>query len=449
MKRLLRIVSALIALVLLVGVSTKPIVHQPIPRLVSTVMQVNGTKAPGSSGPSAGSFDKTSLSGYMDTSDNTWAVVLYPASFGPLTGNADPTLDGSIQQGRISLHQQIDSTSGHKIIFCTSQGAAVCTLVKRDFESDPNAPPADDIQFVSVGDPTRPNGGIMARFPWLSLPGLGIKFYGATPDTQYKSVNVARQYDFVSDFPEDPANILAVVNAVLGGVYLHPYYSGVDLNSPTTTKQVHGNTTYYTAYTDKLPILQPFRDFAAALGRTSTPFLDAIEPLLRVVIEAGYNRSNYSVATPAQPGSSLPRLLNTVPQMTDAVKQGVESLASHVDTPAPAASVSVSSVPQDTSKDSSSEESDKSAKSEPKEKKPKSASDSGVMNSGNKFEPGNTTVAKSSDDASDKGSAVSSTSAPESHSDSSTSSGASDTSGASSGNSGSSSSGSESSNAAS
>ncbi len=32
-----------------------------------------------------------------------------------------------------------------------------------------------------LGDPMNPNGGLMTRFPGLTMPTLGVDFYGATP----------------------------------------------------------------------------------------------------------------------------------------------------------------------------------------------------------------------------------------------------------------------------
>ncbi len=257
--------------------------------------------------------------------------VLYPAQLFPLAGKM--TLDDSVAQGSASLttafqHALQADPTGKIVITGSSQGAMVAALLKAKLAADPSAPAAGQIQFVLSDNEYRPNGGLLSRFPGLQIPGLGITFADPTrSDTGYSTLDVAMQYDGFADFPAYPINLLATANALMGIIYIH----GTDLTGipmaqrlgiPTTrtgpdgytedefqamlndpaNRQTYGDTTYITIPTNALPLLQPLRDLGT-LTRTSfvvTPLVDLIEPVLRVLIETGYNRAApYGQPTPA------------------------------------------------------------------------------------------------------------------------------------------------------
>ena len=61
--------------------------------------------------------------------------------------------------------------SDHLVIFGYSQGAIVANLEKRKLaEQYPEGTDAPDIDFVLIGDPNLPNGGLAARFPGVYIP---------------------------------------------------------------------------------------------------------------------------------------------------------------------------------------------------------------------------------------------------------------------------------------
>ncbi|MCA9334633.1 hypothetical protein KC953_00645, partial [Candidatus Saccharibacteria bacterium] len=65
---------------------------------------------------------------------------------------------------------------------------------------------------------------------------------------------------------------------------------------------------------------------AALFGRTETPVIDAFEPALKYLVELGYDRTSQATTVPFQPGSSIVRFLNSVPEFTGTLKEGVEDL---------------------------------------------------------------------------------------------------------------------------
>ncbi|MBV8180390.1 MAG: PE-PPE domain-containing protein [Mycobacterium sp.] len=171
-----------------------------------------------------------------------------------------------------------------------------------------------------LGDPNRPDGGMVERLVGLNIPGMGA-FNGADPtDAGIPTIDIANQYDFVADFPQFPINGLADLNAELGFIYAHaaygdgplpeeipviwppseplsgPFASEYVLGSTEIVKQVDGDTTFYFIPTTELPLLDPLR----SLGVPES-VLNVFQPALQVIVEAGYDRSiPFGDPTPAQ-----------------------------------------------------------------------------------------------------------------------------------------------------
>ncbi len=257
-------------------------------------------------------------------------VVRTPEQFFPFIGTM--TYDRSVAAGVIDLNTALQNQlSNHPgdsvVIFGYSQSAEIATVEKRNFVNDPTAPPTDQVSFVLIGNPDRPNGGIGERFYPLSF--LGATADGATPtDTGYQTTDIAFQYDPVADFPQYPIDILADVNALIGFLDVHATYPNpfvplpaglpffptalpdgytpqqlqAAMNDPAN-RQTYGDTTYITVHALMLPIVQPFVAIAA-LTHTSllvVPIVDLVQPTLRTLIELGYNR-NIPYGQPTQVG---------------------------------------------------------------------------------------------------------------------------------------------------
>jgi len=209
-----------------------------------------------------------------------------------LSGLFDRTFDGSVRGGVTNLEDAIAAHPNEAlVIYGYSQGAVIANIEKQKLaEQYPEGTEAPDIDFVLSGDPNLPNGGIASRFPGLYVPILDVTSNGPEPtDTQFDTVVITRQYDGFADFPLYPLNFVADANAVLGMVYVHGYPFDVSLADPTAPppiKTQHGDTTYYFFETDDLPLFGPLR----ALG-VPEPVIDVVEPVVKVVVELGYDRS--------------------------------------------------------------------------------------------------------------------------------------------------------------
>jgi PE-PPE domain len=240
----------------------------------------------------------------------------------PFAGNEtfDQSLAASLPVVDKEFHDQLNADpTGHFVLAGTSQGALVWAMEKANFAKDPSAPAADQVEFVFIDNESRPNGGLLARFPKVTIPFLITLGQVAPTDTGYKTLDVAMQYDGFADFPAYPLNALADLNALAGVIYIHSSdvsattLANSPLGLPTTrtgpdgytqqefdellndpaNQQQHGDTTYITIPTKQLPILQPLRDFGAFTGTTSVvkPIVDLVEPAMRVLIETGYDRT--------------------------------------------------------------------------------------------------------------------------------------------------------------
>jgi PPE-repeat protein len=229
--------------------------------------------------------------------------LVTPEKLFPFTGPTSLSLDASVAQGVANLNAAImaqQAAGNHTVVFGVSQSAVVATVEMRYLETLPPGvrPAPDQLSFVLAGNPDRPDGGLFARLPGLSLP--GFTSYGATPTNAYPTIDYAFQYDGVADFPQYPIDILADANAIAGIFFVHPAYdtltpsqiaSGVvEPVSPGDTQ-----TTYILIPNPDLPLLDPLR----AIPLVGNPLADLVQPDLRVLVELGYDRTAYQdVPTP-------------------------------------------------------------------------------------------------------------------------------------------------------
>ena len=238
------------------------------------------------------------------TGCTTVVAVVTPEQFFPLFGTM--TFDQSVAQGVANLNNCVQGSvncvtnqavpgtspppySGSFVIYGYSQSATIATLEKRNLAAELN-PPATS--FFLLENPNRPNGGILARAPGLTIPFLGVTFSGPTPtNTSFPTIDVARQYDGIADAPLNPLNLLSDINAGFGYVYLHGAAPSLNLSDAQFQGQF-GDTSYYLIPTQTLPLLMPL----AQLG-VPAPLLAVLDAPLRVLVEAGYNRT----ISPGQP----------------------------------------------------------------------------------------------------------------------------------------------------
>lgn len=295
--------------------------------------------------------------GYLDTANNpaspyfgwdylrvTWPADILPAALGRTP------FETSQLQGVRNIDAALSATlaglaPGEKAVaFGYSSSADVMVRQMRALQSQPGgAPDTDRLQFFLMGNPNRPNGGILQRFAGLYVPLLDVVFDGSTPlDTPYTTTDLSWEYDAASDFPTYPLNLISVVNAVLAASFVHGNYFRADINGPRAFPDTTvGNITYITLQTPHLPLLMPLYDIGFP-----APLLDLIEPALTVMVDWGYDRS-VGPGTPTTAGL-FPRIdpVTAAGQLVDALGAGVNRVLADLApaTPAPARALAAPNV---------------------------------------------------------------------------------------------------------
>lgn len=227
--------------------------------------------------------------------------VSTPNGLYPFTGIKDLTLDISIARGSTILTdaivQQLAALPPDSSIAVLgySQSAVLSSVVMPRLVAEGIT--SSQVNFVLLGNPMNPNGGVAARFAGLTLPSLGFTFYGATPDNVYPTVNYTLEYDGFADFPRYPINLLADLNAVMGIPFVHGDYQHLTQAQLDSAIQLptEGPTqsTYYMIPTKNLPLLEPLR-FIPYVGN---PLAELVEPNLRVLVNLGYGDPSYGYDT--------------------------------------------------------------------------------------------------------------------------------------------------------
>lgn len=330
---------------LVLGHATNNTVMDAMVALTNTVIGAGGR------GDSAGERVQQKLSATVQPAGYGYEGVHYPATI---------NLAESRSIGVPAMHLALvaHSSETYLIVAGYSEGSLVAERVRRNLQAKPvgpgpeGAPSADQLTFVMIASPFAPNGGIYSRFPGLFIPFI-IDPIGPSQPTRYDTTYHAIEYDPVADFPAY-FNPLSLLNAALAARYAHPdrYYDAID---PETTPHLEkevvnsagGTDTYILYRNPQLPLLGPIRELSSMLQLTllTEPFLGAIEPLLRVVVDMGYTDRTYanadvntpfSLFTPpdriikallAVPGALHEGLMNFQEGMTNLLSGGQTALA--------------------------------------------------------------------------------------------------------------------------
>jgi len=349
--------------------------------LTATALIVPGTTVPNPA--TVPGYMENAVDYYISPTTESCSVVCttepvpYIAQFWPFPwegwgGLTGAKLDESVASGVAQLTSDLVGTHNPSIqnpvvVFGYSQGATVASIEKAQLSRLPAQDQAA-INFVLIGNPNRPNGGLFERLAAFgTVPILDATFGQPTPtNTAMSTVDVAFQYDGVADFPLYPVNLLAVLNATAGFWYIHGSYLAPNSRDPAglpngltadeldaaiadPANQQHlagSDTTYVLIPTPNLPLLQPLREFGAFTHTEflTTPLIDLIQPALRVLIETGYDRS-LPYGQPA-PFRLIP-LVNPITLTVDlvnAIGQGIHDAARDVGMTEPMAPVTGAAV---------------------------------------------------------------------------------------------------------
>ncbi len=335
MRKCIRVVYlALLALLSAAALSAATALMAAISLAATTALIVPGTGTPDANVVS--DYKENFKNYYMrDTPCNDSTCVLdginYPATFWPIPlpgwcpNLSCDKFDVSVAKGVANLDQELKDLlqplipPDKKIVVAGySQGARVVSIVKKRMVDGEYGDPADlkdVVSFVFIGNPNRPNGGLLSRFGILGhIPILDVTTGQPTPtDTPFETEDWAIRWEGIADFSQYLLNPLSVVNSILGFYYDHGTYLAINGKSDpgetpagytvaewkelTTYPEKHpdlvqiqkyGDTTYYTVRPKVLPLVRPLHSIPL-IGK---PIADFWEPILEVIIEeTGYNRN--------------------------------------------------------------------------------------------------------------------------------------------------------------
>jgi PE-PPE domain len=242
-----------------------------------------------------------------------------PEQFCPIICNAsepDLTFGDSLNQGVSDLNNVIVPAlqGGNDVaVLGYSQSADIATIEMNDLiNNTPANVNLSDLSVTLLGDPNSPIGGILDRFqfpdgvgafslspepqhvPFLNIP-LSLD---PTPTSPITTDIYTGEYDGWANFPEDPSNLLADINALVGIETVHPFYPdptpGVNLDTNNIIDiGTIGHTTFY-----DIPAPLPLLAFLYDGGPAGQFFYDAFAPELSLGID-------WSYGNPGDPGAGF------------------------------------------------------------------------------------------------------------------------------------------------
>jgi hypothetical protein len=252
--------------------------------------------------------------------------INYPASFWPLgfIGNWCPgytcdTWNVSVGTGVTNLNTALSAATGPVVVFGYSQGGAVVATELNNIRNNPELLAKID-KVVTIGGIENPDGGLWTRLSFIPyVPILNITPRPAMPvdidALQGKFYTVGFEYDPVVYSPLYWGNPLSLLNAVAAFQTVHGYYLTPNGNGPTdpiaygytaaeladqqncTThptncrKDQYGNT-YVMIPATSLPIVDLVMSVVPSqLQPVVKPFADLVSPVLKVLIDLGYDWS--------------------------------------------------------------------------------------------------------------------------------------------------------------
>jgi hypothetical protein len=292
----------------------------------------------------------------------------------PADSSGFPSEATSVGQGDTILENTIaaDAAAGNtSTVFGYSQSSTIASYVMQQL-TDANVP-KNDVNFLLVGDPSAPDGGLLSRFDGftttsgtvvsdpLNLPSLGVSFDSSTPASEYATSIYSIEYDGFADFPKYPLDFLADLNAFLGIETIHGHYldggngtgglgsgpSIADIEHATKlpTSAADTSTNYYMITTLDGTNTTPGAEITAPLvSLLPKPLQELLGPDLTYLINLGYGDGTLGYSTgPADvnspfglaPDVSISSVLSNLETDTE---EGIKNLMSGTDPYAAAAS---------------------------------------------------------------------------------------------------------------
>lgn len=222
----------------------------------------------------------------------------------PGLGADGPSVGESVVVGADNLDAAIHQ-GGPGTTIGLSEGALVLDALQARLANDPTAPPPDQLNFATFGDPVARHAFgqsfLTAMFPVGSVvPALD---YPVPPpvESQYDTKMFISAYDSIADFPDRPDNWMSLANTLVG---LMTGHTAVAFTNPsmvppqnirTTVNSRGATTTTYLIPERHLPLVLAFQ-YAGVPEQT----LNELDAVLQPMVNAGYSRNDDPLTAPIQ-----------------------------------------------------------------------------------------------------------------------------------------------------
>jgi hypothetical protein len=215
----------------------------------------------------------------------------------------DLSFGDSLNVGVDQLNNAIEgNVDGSNVVLGFSQSATIATIEMQHLaENPPDGLNPDELNFELLGDPNSPIGGILTRFeiPGVTVPGLNIPLgIGETPTDAFPTDIYTGEYDGYADFPQDPTNLLADLNALIGIATVHPYYPDPEPGVNLDTDHIIDLGTIDQTNFYEIPAPLPMLAFMYDGGAAGMFFYDLFNPWLSLV-------NNWAYGNPGDPDAGI------------------------------------------------------------------------------------------------------------------------------------------------
>jgi diacyltrehalose acyltransferase len=222
----------------------------------------------------------------------------------PGLGVDGPSIGESVDEGAGNLDAAIRG-GGPGTAIGLSEGSLVLDAEQARLANDPTAPPPDQLNFATFGDPVARHAFgqsfLTAMFPVGSVvPALDYRI-PPPAESQYDTKMFVAAYDMLADFPDRPDNLFALANTLMG---LATGHTAVAFTNPsmvppqnirTTVNSKGATTTTYLIPEKHLPLVMPL----AYIGIPEDT-LNKLDAILMPRVNAAYSRNDDPATAPIQ-----------------------------------------------------------------------------------------------------------------------------------------------------
>lgn len=240
--------------------------------------------------------------------------------------------DWAVREGVRQTLSAISEVDEKIVVIGESMGSMVAARVATQLAHSAHPPSTDDIRFVFFVPPELGAAEFFKVGTYIPILNYRVR---RLPDSPYPTTIVIGEYDFWSDPPDRPWNVVALLNSVLAIAFVHSFEALADpADVPPQNITVESNsfdipvTTYFVP-TKHLPLTDVLRLVVPGA------WVDALDKLLRPIVDLGYRRHD-------APGDTRPYLSDGEihwPTSSEAAAAGHSAAAGPDLTPAQLASV--------------------------------------------------------------------------------------------------------------